>query len=213
MKKEFWFIRHGQSMTNAGLSWPNPFTNPLTELGHQQAKTVSGLLVHKPTLIVTSPYIRTLETARPTLDRWSDVAHEVWPVQEFTHWSFEKYGSAGMDVIRERNRSYWDDFDPDFKEGDDAESFHELLIRVDQSIEQIKGVSDEKVIMFSHGYFLATLFCRLENMELDKLSIDDVRAYRKRVSLPNTALAHFSFCDEEGAQMHSLVTDHVLEQD
>lgn len=38
-----------------------------------------------PDLIVTSPYLRTQQTAAATIERFPNVPVEVWPIQEFTY--------------------------------------------------------------------------------------------------------------------------------
>ena len=38
-----------------------------------------------PSLIVTSLFLRTQQTAAPTIERFPDVPVEVWPIEEFTY--------------------------------------------------------------------------------------------------------------------------------
>lgn len=80
-----WLIRHAQSESNFGLPSFIPAAPPLTPLGIEQARYVAGAFSERPNLIVTSPYVRTQQTAQPTLERFPDVPQEEWPVQEFTY--------------------------------------------------------------------------------------------------------------------------------
>ena len=75
------FIRHGQSTGNAGLPSPDLASIALTELGHAQAHAVAAAWIETPALIVTSPYLRTQQTAAPTIARFPDVPVEVWPIE------------------------------------------------------------------------------------------------------------------------------------
>jgi broad specificity phosphatase PhoE len=73
---EVWFIRHGQSIANAGQVTEGTASVPLTALGHQQALAVSTLITTAPDLIVVTPYLRTQQTAVPTLEKFPDVGLE-----------------------------------------------------------------------------------------------------------------------------------------
>ncbi|MCL1962490.1 MAG: histidine phosphatase family protein, partial [Desulfovibrionaceae bacterium] len=79
------FIRHGQSTGNAGVPCHDLASIELTDLGHEQARDIAGSWTEAPSLIVTSPYLRTRQTAAPTMERFPDVPVEVWPIEEFTY--------------------------------------------------------------------------------------------------------------------------------
>ena len=61
------FIRHGQSTGNAGIPCNDLALLELTELGWQQAREVAASWTEIPSLIVTSPYLRTQQTAAATI--------------------------------------------------------------------------------------------------------------------------------------------------
>ena len=77
-----WFIRHAQSESNAGLLTAADAGIALTPYGHAQAACIPAAFAERPTLIVTSPYLRARQTAQPTIDRFPDVPVEEWPIQE-----------------------------------------------------------------------------------------------------------------------------------
>src|SRR5258708_17602897 len=87
MMRTIWLIRHAQSESNAGLLTRNVSQIRLTALGEIQAQHVVHLFEETPSLIVTSPYLRTQQTAQPTQERFSQVRHVEWPVEEFTYLS------------------------------------------------------------------------------------------------------------------------------
>src|ERR1700722_15302696 len=68
-------IRHGQSVANAGGTPPDHITNPLTELGHAQAKAFADGFSCEPTLFLISPYTRAQQTSVPLRQRYRGVAH------------------------------------------------------------------------------------------------------------------------------------------
>src|SRR5258708_35795501 len=77
-------VRHGQSVTNAGGRAADHVSNSLTELGRAQAREFAERLDCKPTLFVTSPFLRAQQTSEPLRQRFPDVPVEEWPVQEFS---------------------------------------------------------------------------------------------------------------------------------
>jgi broad specificity phosphatase PhoE len=79
------FIRHGQSTGNAGIPCHDLALLELTELGWRQSREVAASWTETPDLIVTSPYLRTQQTAAATIERFPNVPVEVWPIQEFTY--------------------------------------------------------------------------------------------------------------------------------
>ena len=84
------FIRHGESVANAGGVTAEPSGIPLTELGREQALAIARGLSNPPDLIITSPYTRARDSAAPTAARFPDVPLEVWPVQEFASLAFAR---------------------------------------------------------------------------------------------------------------------------
>src|SRR5262245_8811627 len=89
--KNVWLIRHAESEGNAGLVTSQPDTIPLTRKGGEQALRLANSFTQAPTLIVTSPFIRTQQSAKPTIERFPAVRREQWQVQEFTHLSPARY--------------------------------------------------------------------------------------------------------------------------
>lgn len=87
MGTEVWLIRHGESEANAGLATSDPATIKLTPKGLAQAARVSALLDQTPSLLVTSNYVRAMQTAQSTIERFPNVPVEKWPVHEFTYLS------------------------------------------------------------------------------------------------------------------------------
>ncbi len=209
MTKQIWFIRHAESFTNSGQSWTQPDTNPLTETGHKQAQMVCNALAEKPSLIVTSPYIRTLETARPALKRWPDVPHEEWPVHEFASFCHVKHGEITGELWRDHAVALWERQDPDYKDGETAESFNELMHRIDNTVERILSLGNDKTYIFSHGFFLGILFFRLQNRKSKTVSMSEIWEFRQKIHIPNTSISHFSIYDDGNTKLHSVSVDHL----
>src|SRR4051812_21278941 len=84
-------VRHGESQSNAGAPTTDPKNVTLTPQGREQARQIANFLRLYPSieLIVTSPYLRTKQTAdlTTTMPLFRSVAQEEWDVQEFTYLS------------------------------------------------------------------------------------------------------------------------------
>lgn len=68
----FWIMRHGDRLNNVDRQWKKtaryPHDTPLSELGHNQARDVASHIVENDTNIqhiISSPFLRALETANP----------------------------------------------------------------------------------------------------------------------------------------------------
>ena len=85
-----WFIRHAQSQANAGEKTVNPAAIALTPTGREQAAHVAAAFKQAPDLVITSPYLRTQQTAEYLFQRYPDARREIWPVYEFTYLALER---------------------------------------------------------------------------------------------------------------------------
>ncbi len=211
--KQVLFVRHAESVTNIGGTWTDHSSNPLTDNGHQQAKKVCNALVNKPSLIVTSSYVRTKQTAAPTLEKWPDVEHEEWDVHEFATFCYKKHGEVTGALWSDHAYALIEKDDPDYKDGETAESYHELMGRVDSTIEKIRSSENENIIMFSHGFFLGVLFIRLGLSASEIPAMRDIFERRRGMHIPNTSISQFSFYDDGTTEFHSISADHLSEDE
>lgn len=158
---EFWFIRHGESEGNAGLRIPSDQENPLTSKGKLQAARVSKKINTPPDLFVTSPYIRTSQTARPTLEKFPGVPVQTWPIYEYTYLNKQQYANT---TGRQRSLpalAYFLKLDPELNLGTGAESYNQFLDRVDFLFQQIRETPHNFIILFGHGWFIKALFWKM----------------------------------------------------
>src|SRR4051812_43055625 len=61
---EIWLIRHGESESNAGLPTSDTAKIALTPRGFAQAECIVAAFTRPPSLIVTSPYLRAIQSAQ-----------------------------------------------------------------------------------------------------------------------------------------------------
>jgi len=149
------FIRHGQSTGNAGIPCHDLGLLELTELGWRQSREVAANWTETADLIVTSAYLRTQQTAAATIARFPNVPVEVWPIQEFTYLQPSRWnGTLSLERMPYIER-YWSDADPEFCDGEGAESFSALLHRARAALDRLEVLpATSLVYVFSHGQFI-----------------------------------------------------------
>ncbi len=127
----------------------------LTEKGWEQAREVAAGWTESPTLIVTSPYLRTQQTAQPTIERFPAVPVEVWPIQEFTYLTPSRWNRTLSIERKPHIDAYWETADPEYCDGPGAESFGTLLRRAEAALEWLSEMpGDALIYVFSHGQFI-----------------------------------------------------------
>ncbi len=149
------FIRHGQSTGNAGIPAHDLSLLELTELGWRQSREVAAGWTETPSLIVTSPYLRAQQTAAATIARFPDVPVEVWPIQEFTYLQPSRWNGTRSSERMPHIERYWTKADPEYCDGEGAESFSTLLERAQAALDRLATMpKDALVYVFSHGQLI-----------------------------------------------------------
>lgn len=193
------FIRHAQSESNAGMRTEHPATIRLTEKGHQQAKLTALAFQHTPDLIVTSPYLRTRLTAEPLIKRFPETPCVEWPVQEFTYLDPAHWNGTTWQERQPAAQLYWERLDPGYRDGEGAETWLELIARIETTRQLILDQEVETIVVFSHGLFTRSLWWRLSMPELP-LNLESMRRYAqftRGISFPNCASFKFRFDQDE----------------
>src|SRR3954469_24600238 len=134
---EIWLIRHGESESNAGLPTSDTAKIALTPRGFAQAESVVAAFTRPPALIVASPYLRAIQSAQPAIKRFPQARLEEWPVHEYTYLSLASRHGSTLHQRRPLIDAYWERCDPQYVDGDGAESFAALVARAKQALERI----------------------------------------------------------------------------
>ena len=162
------FIRHGQSTGNAGVPCHDLGAIELTELGQEQAREVAASWIEAPALIVTSPYTRTRQTAAPTIARFPGVPVEVWPIEEFTYLQPARWNGTRSAERMPHLERYWSAADPDYCDGEGAESFGTLLRRCEAALARLAAMpADSLAYVFGHGQFIQAARAIVSDPDLD----------------------------------------------
>lgn len=191
--KQVLLLRHGQSTLNLGLAAENYSLAPLTEDGIRQADQACRDLPFEPELIVSSPYRRTVQTAEPIRKRFPEATWELWnELHEFTYLEPASCNGLTKDERRPRSRAYWKATDPDYVDGEGAESFRMLMHRAEVVLERLQDREENRIIAVSHEQFIKAFLMTLHGRDKDMIKV--MRQFTKTPAAGNceAILLHFS---------------------
>lgn len=184
-----YLIRHAQSLANIGGKTTDSTSIPITEQGWQQAH---ALIEQFPRVekIIVSPYLRTQQTAQPLLQKHGLTA-EVWPIHEFTYLSGRKFANTTVAERKPFVDDYWNNADPHYCDGDDAESFAGFYQRTADAISRLEQWqqqhAEQNLLVFTHGRFLQMLkLLRLHAPPLSSQLMTDFLAFELEEHIWNT---------------------------
>lgn len=172
------FIRHAESESNSGGRTSDPATIPLSKQGMIQAEQLALSFSDSPSLVVTSRFTRTKQTAAPVIEKFKGVPQEEWDVQEFTYLCPAKCknttGSERLPMAQE----YWNRCDPFYCDGEGAESFADFIGRTQKAINQLKRIESRHVVVFSHEQFIKAILW-LTGGDRYPLDSDKMKSFRQ----------------------------------
>jgi broad specificity phosphatase PhoE len=206
-----WFIRHAQSESNAGLLTAADPHIALTPHGHAQAACIPAAFTERPTLIVTSPYLRARQTAQPTIERFPDVPVEEWPIHEFSILSLDHRHNTTPTERLPLVVAYWERGDPLYNDGAGAESFADLIARVQSTLERIRRFEAGFLVLFSHGLFTRALLWSLlaPPRTIDATSLRRCNSFITAVKMPNGAILPMRLGPGGEVWLSPFVTAHL----
>jgi 2,3-bisphosphoglycerate-dependent phosphoglycerate mutase len=187
--REVWFIRHGESVGNAGERTREAPSYPLSALGFRQAEQLAGALHAEPDLIVVSPYVRAQQTAEPAIRRFANARVEEWPVQEVQYLDPLLCVDTTQDERRALSEEYWQRGDPHHA-APGAESFVEFSSRIGDVIEHAAQRVERRIFVFCHGQVMQAIAW----LSVSRPAVMDAAAMRRfynfmhGVSVPNCAI-------------------------
>jgi len=188
-KTNITLIRHAESQANAGGVTLTPESIELTPQGRRQAQTLADSLRTEPAIIVVSPYLRTQQTAQPTVKKFPQARMEQWQVQEFTYLSPVRCHNTTMEQRTPWALEYWERADPHYCDGDGAESFAEFLKRVRDFTLKLNARNEGPILVFTHQIFItACLWLRDCAPENPLTSIGTFRKYLLSTAIHNVGV-------------------------
>jgi broad specificity phosphatase PhoE len=209
--REIWFIRHGESESNAGLPTTHTAMIGLTPKGFAQAACAAAAIPKPPSLIVTSPYLRSKQSAQPAIERFPEARIEEWPVHEFSYLSLASREGTTSEQRKPLSKAFWDRCDPQHCDGEGAESFVALAARAKQILERMKHQEEAFAVVFSHGIFTRALMWIFlaDPAEIDAATMKRFRSFRSGFSVPNASILKVYRNDAQELFFSTLMTEHL----
>ena len=172
-------IRHAESEANINGKTLSHASIALSENGHKQAQALC-LKLPKMDHVIVSQYLRTHQTAAPLLEKYNLTFEVDEHLHEFSYLSERKCANTNMDDRKVWVNAYWEKMDYQHKDADDAESFEDLYLRVQNFHEKLKALTENYVqknlAVFSHGQFLQLLMMQIQQPQ--PLSKDLMQQFR-----------------------------------
>lgn len=207
-----WLIRHGESEANAGLPTAEPENIKLTQKGHQQAKQIASFITEQPSLIVTSPFYRTKQTAQPLIECFPSTPQVEWEIQEFNYLADARRKNTTLAQRIPMAEEYWQRCDPFYADGAGAESFAEMINRLHNFKKRIQQLEEGFVIVFSHGMlmriFLWTLL--INSVEVSAENMRKSRIVLDILQMPNGAILQLQ-THNNAIWIGELITSHLVD--
>ena len=158
---------------------------PLSSLGVAQAAALAVLFEVEPSRILTSSYLRAMETAAPLCVRFQRQA-EVHPLlHEFSALDADRL--QGMTGVERRPLAdaYWAAADPEVRMGPKAETFLEFADRVDAFMLELEHLPDSSVLI-GHGIWFGLVFWRLMGFAVrNPAGMRAFRRFQSSLPMPN----------------------------
>lgn len=151
----FILVRHGESEGNRDRRFPNHLA-PLTELGRSQAQAVAEWIArhHQPHLVVTSPFVRTHQTASIIA---AHLGVEMAVEDDFREQHVgimlgQSWDTARSDPTWDRNR-FW------LWRPAGGENYEDVRSRAGRALDRMAQVNNNReVVVVSHGGVISALW-------------------------------------------------------
>jgi alpha-ribazole phosphatase len=207
--KNFYIIRHGQSLANTGAKSMPEFDIPLTELGNQQANNVLSFWrnhLARPSCIYHSQMLRTKQTAQFFSDYFDISPKELSLLNEFRCLSYSTVANMMGEQRSKIAQHYWQTADIHHLDGDDADSFVDFLTRIDEFIAKIPEFENNSVF-FGHGLWVGLLAWRLLGCDItNNVDMQKFRQFQMALPMYNTVVYHLTLSDENILQLKLIKT-------
>lgn len=131
-----------------------------------------------PAIIVTSPFIRAVDTSKPTVDMFPGVPVEQMEIGEFTYLDPASCAGTTAGDRKARVDAFWRKADPDYLDGPGAESFSGFIHRTAVALERLRAI-DGNAIVFGHGQVMQAMRWLLQRAPelIDHVSMLDFRRF------------------------------------
>ncbi len=187
------FIRHGESLANAGGNTILPNAEiPLTEQAHQEAQQLADRWEITPSAVYTSDFLRTQQTTRPFCEKYQLPATPLTMLNECDTLGFDYLMTIPAEEKLPLIKRYWQESNPHERIGEMGETYHEFCNRVAAFKTELSTLSDQSLII-GHGMWFAQFLWQALNLGDHAPTSDNIRQFGNFfLHLPVTNLAQFN---------------------
>lgn len=212
--REVWFIRHGESVANAGGRTKETASCPLTEKGFRQAGQLAAALPVTPDFIVHSTYLRAWQTAEPTMQRFRSVPVDEWTVQEVQYLDPVLCVDTTQADRTMMAQDYWQRCEPDYA-APGAESFAFFMERARTTVETLSQRREKLTFVFSHGHFMRAIVWMMlfRPSAIDVAAMQHFRQFMMSYPVPNCSIVPMYFHETGARSLGALWVPEGLERE
>jgi len=115
-----------------------------------------------------SPHVDIEPVARAVTARFPGVPVEVWPIEEFTYLQPARWNGTRSAERLPHPERYWSEADPEYCDGEGAESFANLLRRCEAALARLAAMPAASLVyVFGHGQFIQAARAIVADAHLD----------------------------------------------
>lgn len=183
------YVRHAESVANAGgITMPNNDI-PLSEAGRLAALELAEELPAEPALVLVSRALRTQQTAEPYCRRTGAVPTVEPLLDELSIICPSLIEGMNGAQRREVVRPLWEEPDPHRRKGPQADTLMEFQKRVRRFIDKRLPELPDGTIIFGHGIWCGMLqWQRLGHWASDSAGMLAFRQYQQELRMRNGAV-------------------------
>ena len=213
---DVWFVRHGESLANAGFATRTTKETELTSLGIKQSELVAKYIVQsaekQPTLIVSSSYVRAELTAQYTKNLFPTVPYEIWQVQEFTYLAVQDNRNTTQEERKPQRDRYWELYDPFYRTSKTTESFASFFKRTHDILEHLRHrEQDDFIVIFSHEQFIHAVIWLLEDYPKTSQLRNTMLNFHQSLKnpLPNGSILKIEISESSKSRIKDYIVSHL----
>ena len=126
-------------------------------------------------------------------------------MHELTFLAPGRYVGTTEDTRREPARQFWERCDPDFCDGEGAETFRHFCERVDASVQALRERTEQRIAVFCHAYVIKAILWRQLHPEADFTAeyMREYFAFHLNCVVPNVMVYPFESAEGEALKMLS----------
>lgn len=204
--KRVYFVRHGESEGNILKVYQGPEV-PLSLAGRAGAEAVAERLSHLAIdVVVASHFVRARETAECIAQKIQkpleviDTFHEILNAQFV--WG-KRFDAEELVAYTEERKARF--ADPSWSP-DGAENYHVVLERVKQSVSKLEEMTEENIVVVSHGNMLRLVASYLLTQKTDHVE-QHLAVFESLRGMSNVGITEFVF--DNNVWKMSMWNDHA----